>query len=368
MNKHLSNLLKPIKLGDLELPNRIVMAPMTRKRVTKGNVPTKINATYYAQRASAGLIISEATQISQQGTGTIATPGIYTPEQIAGWQLVTKAVHNCGGRIFLQLWHVGRYSHPSLQAQGKLPVAPSAIAPQIDNQIMTPIGLQNVVTPRELLSEEIPNIIQQYREGSKNAQRAGFDGVEIHSANGYLLDQFLQDNTNHRTDHYGGSIQNRTRLLMEVTEAVTEVWGGNRVGVRLSPSSTYGDMHDSNPTLLFNHVVTELNKFELAYVHIIEPRIKGSQDDPDEPKVELGVRYFRPMYKGKLITAGGYTYDTGEAILANDMADFVAYGRLFIANPDLPQRFALNAPLNQYYRDTFTQGDHHGYIDYPFLD
>lgn len=357
------NLFKPIKIGSLELPNRIVMAPLTRMRAGKSNVPTQMNATYYAQRASAGLIISEATQVSPQGVGLPNTPGIHSPEQVEGWQLVTEAVHNCGGRIFLQLWHVGRCSYPSLQPNGQLPVAPSAIASQEDNT-----GEEPYVVPRALETVEIPQIIEQYRQGAKNAMLAGFDGVEIHSANGYLLDQFLQDNSNKRTDQYGGSIENRARLLMEVTAAVTQVWGDERVGVRLSPSSTYKDMHDSYPEALFNYVVTQLNDFNLAYLHIVEPRVKGSQDDFTEKKVQLGVRHFRPFYTGNLITAGGYNGVTGEAVVADGDADLVAYGRWFIANPDLPKRFFLDAPLNQYHRPTFFDGDEQGYTDYPFLE
>jgi len=238
------NLLSPYKLGNLELPNRIVMAPLTRNRAGKGNVPGQLNATYYVQRASAGLIITEATQVSPQGLGYPSTPGIHSAKQVEGWKLVTDAVHQQGGRIVLQLWHVGRISHPDLQPDGALPVAPSAIAPK--GEASTYEGQKPFVTPRALETSEIPEIIEQYRQGAKNALEAGFDGVEVHGANGYLLDQFLRDATNQRTDEYGGSIENRTRLLLEVTEAVTEVWGGERVGVRLSPSGTFNDMHDSN--------------------------------------------------------------------------------------------------------------------------
>jgi len=360
-------LLQPFKLGNLELPNRIVMAPLTRRRADHHLAPTALNALYYAQRASAGLIISEATQISPQGTSLPLTPGIYSPEQIAGWQLVTQAVHDHGGRIFLQLWHGGRCSHPSLQPHGELPVAPSAIAPG-EEKALTATGEEvPFVVPRALLTTEIPGIIAQYRQAAENALKAGADGVEIHGASGYLLDQFLQDNSNQRTDEYGGSIENRARLLMEVTAAVIEVWGSDRVGVRLSPGSTFQDMEDSNPEALFNFVVTQLDRFKLAYLHIVEPRIKGSHDDLTEKKVLLGVHHFRPLYSGTLITAGGYTCETGEAVIFQGDADLVSYGRLFIANPDLPKRFALNAPLNPYHRPTFTGGDERGYIDYPFI-
>ncbi|KKD38811.1 alkene reductase [Limnoraphis robusta] len=361
-------LLEPFKLGNLELSNRIVMAPLTRRRAGENNAPTSLNALYYAQRSSAGLIISEATQISPQGTSLPQTPGIYSPEQIAGWQQVIQAVHDKGGRIFLQLWHGGRCSHPSLQPNGELPVAPSAIAPTEEKALTASEEEVPFVVPRALLTEEIPGIIAQYRQGAENALKAGADGIEIHGASGYLLDQFLQDNSNKRTDEYGGSIENRARLLLEVTASVIEVWGSNRVGVRLSPSSTFQDMNDSNPEALFNYVVTQLERFKLAYLHIVEPRIKGSHDDFTEKKVQLGVHHFRPLYSGTLITAGGYTRETGEAIIVQGDADLVSYGRLFIANPDLPKRFALNAPLNSYHRPTFTGGDERGYIDYPFLE
>jgi N-ethylmaleimide reductase len=361
-------LLQPFKRGNLELPNRMVMAPLTRRRADYHLASTPLNALYYAQRASAGLIISEATQISPQGTSLPRTPGIYSPEQIAGWQLVTQAVHERGGRIFLQLWHGGRCSHPSLQPQGALPVAPSAIAPNEEKALTATEEEVNFVVPRALLTSEIPGIINQYRQAAKNAMLSEADGVEIHGASGYLLDQFLQDNSNQRTDAYGGSIENRARLLMEVTAAVIEVWGSDRVGVRLSPSSTFQDMNDSNPEALFNYVVTQLNSLNLAYLHIVEPRIKGSHDDFSVKKIELGVQHFRPLYQGTLITAGGYTRETGEAILAQGDADLVAYGRLFIANPDLPKRFAVNAKLNLYDRSTFTGGNERGYLDYPFLE
>ncbi|MBI1240538.1 alkene reductase [Umezakia ovalisporum] len=360
-------LLQPFQLGNLELPNRMIMAPLTRRRADAHQAPTKLNALYYAQRSSAGLIISEATQISPQGTSLPQTPGIYSCEQIAGWQLVTQAVHHQGGRIFLQLWHGGRCSHPSLQPQGQLPVAPSAIACR-EEKALTVTGEEVAfVVPRALLTAEIPQIIAQYRQGAENALIAGADGVEIHAASGYLLDQFLQDNSNQRTDAYGGSIENRARLLMEVTASVIEVCGSERVGVRLSPSSTFQDMYDSNPEALFNYVVTQLEQFHLAYLHIVEPRIKGSHDDFTEKKVSLGVQHFRPSYRGTLITAGGYTRETGERVIVSGDADLVAYGRLFIANPDLPRRFAVNSPLNPYDRPTFTGGDERGYIDYPFL-
>lgn len=356
-------LFQPIKVGALELPNRIVMAPLTRQRAGSGNIPHHLNATYYEQRASAGLIISEATQVAPEGLGYPHTPGIHSPEQIAGWRLVTDAVHEKGGRIFLQLWHVGRISHPDLQPNGQLPVAPSAIAPQGESQ--TYEGMKPYVTPRALETEEIPHIVEQYRQGAKNALEAGFDGVEIHGANGYLIDQFLRDGTNHRSDRYGGSIENRARFLMEIIEAILSVWDSDRVGLRLSPSGVFNSMHDSNPQALFDYVVTQLNQFNLAYLHLIEPR----QDDQIDANAEhLGAKHFRPLFNNTLITASGYDRESGNAVIEAGDADLVAYGRLYIANPDLPERFAQKAPLNKPDRSTFYGGTEQGYIDYPFLE
>lgn len=357
-------LLEPFSLDSLRLKNRMVMAPLTRNRAGEGNAPTDLNVEYYQQRASAGLIITEATQVSPQGVGYPATPGIHSPEQVEGWKKVTKAVQNENGRIFLQLWHVGRISHPSLQPNGELPVAPSAVKPE--GVAMTYEGEKPFVTPRALKNEEISQIVEQYRQGAQNALEAGFDGVEVHSANGYLLDQFLQDGTNKRTDEYGGSLENRFRIVKEVLEAVIEVWGENKVGIRLSPESNFNDMHDSDQKSLFTYVVEQLNHFPLAYVHIIEPRIQGNETVELEGE-HLDVSYFRPIYDGVLMTAGGYNQELGEEVLREGNADLVAFGRWFISNPDLPKRFAHNAPLNPYDRSTFYGGDEHGYTDYPFL-
>jgi N-ethylmaleimide reductase len=338
------------------------MAPLTRNRAGEGNVPQPLNVTYYEQRASAGLIITEASQISPQGMGYPATPGIHSAEQIAGWQKITQAVHARGGRIFLQLWHVGRISHPSLQPDGATPVAPSAIQPQGD--AMTYEGMQRFVTPRALELDEIPGVVDQYRQAAKNALEAGFDGVEVHGANGYLLDQFLRDGSNHRTDAYGGPVENRARLLLEVTEAVSEVFGGQRVGVRLSPSSTFNDMTDSDPRATFGYAIQALNQFNLAYLHLLEP----SESDLRHGGTAIPTKEFRPLYDGLLMVNWDYDQEAGNRAIASGDADLVSYGKLFIANPDLPQRFAKNAPLNEPNPDTFYGGGAEGYIDYPALE
>lgn len=340
------------------------MAPLTRNRAGDGNVPRELNATYYSQRASAGLIITEATQISPDGQGYPCTPGIHSAEQIEGWRLVTDALHAKGGHIFLQLWHVGRISHPSLQPGGALPVAPSAIA--AEGEASTFSGAQPFVTPRALETSEIPGIVENYRLAAQNAKAAGFDGVEIHAANGYLIDQFLEDGTNHRTDHYGGSIENRARFLMEIVEAVTTVWDANKVGVRLSPAGTFNSMSDSNPKALFSYVAEALNRYGLAYLHLIEPRSDESSGSEEEP--ELTCKYFRSIFKGTIISAGGYNRELAEETIAAGNADLIAFGRFYIANPDLAERFALNAPLNPYDRSTFYGGDEKGYTDYPTLE
>lgn len=360
-----SKLLSPATLGTLELPNRVIMAPLTRCRAGDDYIPQPMNATYYAQRASAGLIITEATQVARNGIGYPNTPGIYTSEQVEGWKQVTDAVHAEGGRIFLQLWHAGRVAHPSFLPDGEIPIAPSAIAANCLAD--TAEGQQPHVTPKAITLEEISEIVAKFQQGAKNAIAAGFDGVEIHSANGYLLDQFLQDNSNQRLDEYGGSIENRTRLLLEVVKAVVEVWGKEKVGVRLSPSSNFNDMGDSNPTKTFSYVANTLNQFGLAYLHIIEPRIQGNITIADDSQ-GLGAKFFRSIFQGAIITAGGYSCEMGEAILQNNHADFVAYGRLFLANPDLPKRFALKANLNHYNRSTFYSNGKQGYIDYPVLE
>jgi N-ethylmaleimide reductase len=355
------SLFSPIQLGPYTLPNRIVMAPLTRNRAGAGNVPHELNALYYEQRASAGLIIAEATQVSPYGVGYPATPGIHSPDQIAGWKLVTDAVHKKGGRIFLQLWHTGRISHPSLQPNGELPVAPSAIA--VEGMASTYEGEKPFVTPRALEADEIPTIVDMYRQGAANALAAGFDGVEIHNANGYLLDQFLRDGTNQRTDEYGGSIENRVKLPLEVVEAVVEVWGADRVGIRISPSSTFNSMSDSDPAKHFGYFVEQLNRYHLAYLHVLEP----SESDLRHGGIAVPTRYFRPIYNGTLMVNWDYDFEKGNEVIASGNADLVSYGKLFLANPDLPERFRLNAPLNQPNPATFYGGGAEGYTDYPSL-
>jgi N-ethylmaleimide reductase len=353
------DLLSPFRLGTLHLPNRVVMAPMTRNRAAAGSVPAPLAITYYVQRASAGLIVSEATQVSPQGVGYPGTPGIHSAEQVAGWKRVTEAVHQAGGRIFLQLWHVGRISHPSLQPDGALPVAPSAIAPA--GQAMTREGLKPFVTPRALETAEIPGIVEDYRRGAKNAREAGFDGVELHGANGYLIDQFLRDGTNKRTDRYGGSAQNRARLLVEVIEALVGEWGAERVGVRLSPTTAFNDMADSDPATTFATALGELNRFGLAYLHVVEP----APTDPVPAGEMPDLRFFRKLWRGTLIGNKGYDLARAQAVLRDGLADLVSFAVLFLANPDLPERFRRGGPFNTPDRKSFYGGDAGGYTDYP---
>lgn len=365
-------LLDAIQLGPYRLRNRMAMAPLTRSRARQpGNVPTALNACYYSQRASAGLIISEATQVSQQGQGYAWTPGIHTREQIDGWRLVTDAVHQAGGLIFLQLWHVGRISHPRLQPDHMPPVAPSPVKPQGQAFIENERGegeLMPFVTPRALQLEEMPYIVDQYARGARNAQNAGFDGVEIHAANGYLLDQFIESSTNLRTDQYGGSIENRARLLMEVVDAVATVWNNDRVGVRLSPMGRANDISDDDPIATFAHIARTLSDRKLAYLHLVNPLLATMQDgtEPDMRPIEL-LRTMREAYRGLLMIAGGFDQDTAEAWLGQGRADVIAFGRKFIANPDLPERFRQRAPLNSDDPTTYYGGGEKGYTDYPSL-
>jgi N-ethylmaleimide reductase len=353
------DVFSPITVGSIKLKNRIVMAPLTRNRAGEGNVPREMNVKYYEQRASAGLIITEATPISEMGHGYPATPGIHTEAQIAGWKKVVEAVHAKGGKVVLQLWHVGRISHPSLLPNNALPVAPSAIKPA--GKAFTYQGLQDFVTPRALIQEEIPGIVTEYVEATKNALEAGFDGVEIHAANGYLLDQFLRDSTNQRTDLYGGSVENRMRLLLEVTEQVVAIAGGDKVGVRISPLNPFNDIADSNPQALFNHVAEALSSFGLAYLHVVEGGM-GEGKLPAFDFIEL-----RHHFDGAYMANLGYTKAKANAAIAAGHVDLVAFGVPFIANPDLVERFAKDAPLNDPDQKSFYGGTEKGYIDYPTL-
>lgn len=361
-------LLQPLQLGPYLLQNRVVMAPLTRMRAASGNTPHELNAAYYRQRAGAGLIIAEATQVVPQGQGYPSTPGIHSGEQVGGWRKVTEAVHAAGGRIFLQLWHVGRISHSSFQPDGGLPVAPSAIAPR-GKTLTADWKSVPYETPRALETAELPAIVAGYRQAAINARNAGFDGVEVHGANGYLLDQFLQDGSNRREDRYGGSVENRARLLLETVDAVTEVWGAGRVGVRLSPYGTFNDMSDSDYAGHFTQIIGWLSQRRLGYLHLIEPRATsaGGSDQIDHAAPDAAAA-FRKAFSGVLISAGGYTPQTAQAALAQGQADAVAFGRLFIANPDLPRRIEQQAPLNAYERATFYGGGAKGYTDYPSLE
>jgi N-ethylmaleimide reductase len=360
-NEASMRLLSPYRLGEFELKNRLVMSPMTRSRAVEGNVPNPLAATYYAQRASAGLIITEATQVSPQGVGYIRTPGIHSREQVAGWRQVADAVHRAGGKIFAQLWHVGRISHPDFHG-GELPVAPSAIA--ADGEVFTNRGRTKMVTPRALEAHELPGIVEQFQKGAENAKAAGFDGVELHGANGYLLDQFLRDGTNERTDAYGGSIRNRARFPLEVTEAVVGVWGADRVGYKVSPNSAFNSMSDSDPIATYSYFADELSRHGLLYLHATEG-VAGPMAPP--AGTILAAPVLRKRFAGTLILNGGYDAKSGNAALARGEADLIAFGVPFLANPDLPVRFVRQASLNAPDPTTFYAGEAKGYIDYPAL-
>ena len=365
-------LFEPYELGALTLPHRIVMAPLTRSRARQpGNVPTTLNACYYAQRASAALIISEATQVSMQGQGYAWTPGIHTREQVDGWRLVTDAVHEAGGRIFLQLWHVGRISHPSLQPDNMLPVAPSAVTPAGNAFIENEKGegeFAPFVRPRALQIEEMPYLVRQYARAAKNALAAKFDGVEVHGANGYLIDQFISSGTNQRTDAYGGRVEHRARLLMEAVEVACEIWGPDRVGVRLSPLGKLNDIADAEPEATFGAIAQALNDFHFAYLHLVNPAAAAIEkgDSPDA-RAQRMLAIVREKYRGTLIIAGGFDRDTAEAWLEEGKADLIAFGRKFIANPDLPDRLRTRKPLNADDPSTYYGGGAKGYTDYPSL-
>jgi len=350
----MSKLFDPIRVGDLELPNRVIMAPLTRSRAVGGDrVPNELMAQYYVQRASAGLILTEATAVTPQGVGYADTPGIWSESQVAGWKMVTDAVHAAGGRIFLQLWHVGRISDPSF-LDGELPVAPSAIPAAGHVSLLRP--KRAYPTPRALDTGEIPGIVAAFRKGAENAKLAGFDGVEIHGANGYLLDQFLQDKTNKRTDAYGGSVENRARLMLEITDACIAVWGASRVGMHLAPRGDAHDMGDTNPAETFGYVATELGKRGIAFIcarEALGPNRLGPQ--------------LKKAFGGVYIANEKMTRESAEQVIASGEADAVAFGQLFIANPDLPKRLKLNAPLNAPQPDTYYYPGAEGYVDYPAL-
>jgi N-ethylmaleimide reductase len=356
-----SKLLEPYKLGPLTLPNRLVMAPLTRNRAVEGLVPSPLAVEYYGQRASAGLLITEASQVSQQGQGYQDTPGIYSREQVAGWRKVTNRVHARGGRIFLQLWHVGRISHTSLQPNGGAPVGPSAI--RAKGKTFVGGTFTDISEPRGLDVLEIPGIIENFRRGAANALEAGFDGVEIHGANGYLLDQFAKDGANKRTDIYGGSIENRARLMLEVAKAVTTEAGAERTGIRISPVTPSNDISDSNPQPLFDYIVDHLNALKLVYIHVIEGATGGPRDVAPFNYLSL-----RKRFKGAYVANNGYDFELANKVLAAGEADLIAFGKLFIANPDLVERLKLGAPLNAPDKATFYGGDAKGYTDYPALE
>lgn len=362
-------LMTPFNMGPFTLAHRVVMPPLTRMRAGRAdNVPSPLAAAYYAQRATdGGFIIAEATQISRQGQGYPQTPGIYTQEQVAGWRPVVRAVKDRGAIFFLQLWHVGRISHSSFH-EGALPVAPSAIA-SAGNAFAHDFKRVPYETPHALVASEIAGIVADYRKAAENAKAAGFDGVEIHAANGYLLQQFLEDKTNHRTDNYGGSIENRARLLFEVLDAVARVWPTNRIGVRISPFSDVGDVADSNPMALYEYVVKGLAERGICYLHLIEARARaGLVDQTNDAAPPSVAALLRPLFSGPLLVSGGFDVDTAEQALADGTADFVAFGRAFIANPDLPNRIARGAQLNAPDRATFYGGAERGYTDYPMLE
>jgi N-ethylmaleimide reductase len=350
------SVLSPVHLGPFDLPSRVVMAPMSRRRAAAGGLATPLMATYYAQRASAALIITEATWISPRGAGSEGAPGIHSDAHARAWRQVTDAVHARGGRIFLQLWHAGRATHPALLPGGVSPVAPSAVAPT--GTIATPRGRQPFVVPHALDVREIGAIVGDFAQAARRARDAGFDGVELHAAQGYLIDQFLRDGPNRRTDAYGGPVERRVRFLLDVTQAVCAEWDEGRVGVQFSPTSSSFDMSDSNPAATFGHAAEILNRFGLGYLHVFEPRDHTVPGEAITPLV-------RARFRGLLITNGGYTGEAADGAVASGAADLVSFGRSFIANPDLPERLAAGAPLAEPDPSTFYGGDARGYTDYP---
>jgi N-ethylmaleimide reductase len=363
------SLFSPLKIGPYQLTHRVAMAPLTRMRAERPSLaPRPLNAEYYGQRATpGGLIIAEASPVMATGHGNAGVPGIYSDAQVRGWRAVVDAVHAKGGLIFLQLWHVGRVSHSSFQPGGVLPVAPSAVPISAELRTMTADGKPAAYeTPRALETAEIAGVVDSFRHAAINAQQAGFDGVEIHGANGYLIEQFLQSKTNRRTDQYGGSIENRARLLMEIAQAAIGVWGADRVGVRLSPYGIANDSGEADPMPLYTHVIKSLDPLGLAYLHFIEPRSSGAgRAEVNHQNVPSAMVLFRSVWSGVLISAGGFTGETAEAAIAAGHADAIAFGRIFISNPDLPRRLREGYPLTPYNRATFYGGEEKGYTDYP---
>jgi N-ethylmaleimide reductase len=366
------HLFSPLKVGPYQLGHRLMMAPLTRLRAERPSLaPRPLNAEYYAQRTTpGGLIIAEASPVIATGFGNPGVPGIYSEAQIKGWRAVVDAVHAKGGVIFLQLWHVGRVSHSSYQPGGASPVAPSAVAISADYKTMTADGKGAAYeTPRALETSEVAGVVEAFRQAARNAMAAGFDGVEVHGANGYLIEQFMQSRSNQRSDQYGGSIENRVRFLMEVTEAVVEVWGANRVGVRLSPYGVANGSGEVEPMPLYTYAIQSLDALGLAYLHFIEPRSSGAgRAEVNHQNVPSAMVLFRPVWKGVLISAGGFTGESAEAAIADGHADAIAFGRIFISNPDLPRRLHHGYPLTPYNRATFYAGEEKGYTDYPAYD
>jgi N-ethylmaleimide reductase len=362
----MSKLFTPTRIGALDLNHRVVLAPLTRMRADMpGNVPGAAMVEYYGQRASqGGLLISEATFVARQGNGGFGSPGVETDEQAAGWRTVVNAVHAKGAKFLLQLWHAGRASHTELQPDGGQPLAPSVV--EGGAGVLIESGYAAGSTPRAIETDEVATIVAQYRQAAERAKTAGFDGVEVHAANGYLIDEFLQDGTNHRTDQYGGSIENRARFLLEIVDAVTRVWGADRVGVRVGPSNSFNGMSDSDPKALFAYVAKALGERGVAYLHVIEPRVVGNSEVGDQTPIAAAM--LKPIFGGPVIAAGGFDGAGAEAIVQSGDADLVAFGRHFIANPDLPERLRAHLPLNAYDRNTFYYGGAKGYADYPFYN
>ncbi|WP_109479862.1 alkene reductase [Paraburkholderia sp. C35] len=364
----MNQLFTQTQVGPFELSHRVVLAPLTRMRTEEGNVPGDLMVEYYTQRATqGGLLISDATAVAPLGIAYVGAPGIYTDEQAAGWKRVTDAVHAKGARIFLQLWHAGRQAHPA-NTGGVTPVAPSALRSLEHAAIRDEHGNlaeAELIVPRALELDEIAPIVEQFRRSAVLAKQAGFDGVELHGANGYLFEQFLLDGTNHRTDAYGGSIENRARFLFDTLDAVVSVWGPGRVALRLSPSGRYGTMSDSDPHATFGYVAARLNDYELAYLHVIEPRIRGIEEQ-ETTESDVTSKDMRRIFRGRIIAAGGFTGESAEQIIVDGHADLVAFGRMFISNPDLPERLRTGKPLDRYDRSTFYGGDGRGYTDYAF--